>query len=136
VERVRAKQQEVRSGRWVDPQGLAYLSNKRAVQRLREAQIVSWRRQRKNAFSPNALVILARQGKVKAIRPGFPESPKALWFLEDDIEREFTSLRQRAEGLRVVKGERCLILAAAGDYLGVSGHQILRWETFCATHPE
>jgi hypothetical protein len=73
---------------------------------------------------------------VQAIRPGFPESPKALWFLEEDVERYHAVLCQRAEGLRLVNGERCLILAAAAEYLGVAASQVLRWEKFCAAHPE
>jgi hypothetical protein len=126
VRRVRAMQQEVKAGRWVDKQGRAWLSQSRSLVRLRRV---------KKGFGHGTLIVWARRGKVTSKCPGFPEAPKALWFLEADIDRECEALRESLAGRRVVNGEPCLTLRAAAEYCKVSRQTILKWEKFCPYHP-
>jgi hypothetical protein len=127
VRRVRAKQQEVKAGCWLDKQGDAWLSGARSLARLRKV---------KKGFCYKTLIVWARRGKVTSKCPGFPEAPKALWFLEADIDRECEALREYLAGQCVEKGVPCLTERAAVEYCKVSQNTIRRWEKSCPFHPD
>jgi hypothetical protein len=133
VESVKRRQQEVKAGRYVHPDGKARISSAVAVGKLRKIR---------PKFNPGNLLVIARKGcracpgvTITPFRPGFLESPKSLWWIEQEIDDLANALRRADQGVFGSKWKPSLARHAVLKRFGYGSRQLRDWAEDCLFHP-
>jgi len=146
TERIVARRRQIASGRFTDRSGEVLISGEKALGRLRcilpganGPMLLKWARSRwrtkRGGRTRRGCTYFGGQ-VLETRRPGFPECPKRIWFLETQIDRLCIIITRLRKGLFFVKGHG-LYLSGERVYqkLGWGRSQLARWQDVCLHHP-